>query len=109
MKIEIEDREQQLLPHHWELMERKIQLMVDMHKFAMIENEGSKPNWKKPHSSKFGLVIADGSFSEDGVHVEGRLTKNSFIFGVTVNTYEIAEKMKEQFGDRILEIYNKQI
>ena len=109
MKIEIEDKEQQLFPHNWELLTKKIQLFVDMQKFAMIENDGWVSNWKKYESAKWGLIINDGIVNERGVRAVGMNTRNSFVFGVTVKTLDIAEKMKEQFGDRINEIYNTQL
>jgi hypothetical protein len=86
-----------------DLMAEKCKLMVEMQNFAAVHNEGWKPNWSIG-ISKWGIAHnEDDSFIE-----EDYTTYNCFVFGITVKTKEIAEKMLEEFEERIKQFYNEQ-
>lgn len=77
----------------------KINLFNEMNHFALIHNEGWKADWKDVRKEKFGVGHRDGFEVVDGY------VCNTFLFGISVRTEEIADKMLDEFKDR-LEVYN---
>ena len=88
--------------HH--LYREKAYLMADMMKFAHARNDGWVPDWEDSEAKKWGL-IAD---AVEGIYLYSYFNVNTFIFGITVKSQEIAQEMLEEFGERIEKVYNKQ-
>ncbi|MDD4437953.1 MAG: hypothetical protein PHS04_07975 [Tissierellia bacterium] len=93
------------VPDIWQaLYEEKALLMADMMHFAYARNKGWVPDWGSRCKEKFGIVHEKyGVFK-----ARCRMSYNSFVFGVSVKSEEIAKEMLKEFGKRIEEIYNKQ-
>lgn len=87
---------------HAELVKEKMLLMQEMLAFAHVRNEGWEANWREG-VGKYGIIMI-----EDEVTVERYYITNSFIFGISVKSKEIAEEMLAIFGERIEKYYNKQ-
>ena len=87
-----------------ELVKDKMLLMQEMHAFAHVKNEGWEADWESRYEEKYGVVHEKyGVFK-----ARCRIAYNSFVFGVSVKSQEIAREMFKEFGERIEEIYNKQ-
>lgn len=84
------------------LLADKCNLMIEMWHFANVHNNGWKPNWNND-SKKYGVEKV-----HKGVGIESQGGYNSFVFGIAVKSIEIANKMLEEFKDKIEEVYNKQ-
>jgi hypothetical protein len=84
------------------LMAEKCKLMVEMQNFAAVYNEGWTPMWGLD-SNNYGIRVM-----ESKLFVTNSSSYNNFVFGVTVKSKEIAEKMLEEFGARIKKFYNEQ-
>lgn len=84
------------------LLGKKIDLMVEMHKFAQLRNEG----WSPKYSSGVyhaGIMGTGTQFTvARTAHCDG------FIFGIGFKTIEIAQEALQIFGERIKEVYNTQ-
>ena len=85
-----------------ELTKEKILLMQEMLAFAHVRNEGWQPNWGSEYS-KYGIVVQNNK-----IFCANRVISNEFAFGIAVKSKEIAEEMKDIFGDRLMLYYNKQ-
>jgi len=85
-----------------ELLAKKCNLMIEMHNFAYAMNEGWIPNWDI-NDFKWGISYCFGELGLEGLQIS-----NNLIFGITVKSQEIAERMLEEFGERIKEVYNRQ-
>lgn len=77
----------------------KINLFHEMNHYALIHNEGWKADWNDEEQNKCGIVYRDCFETTDCWQY------NDLLFGISVPTREIAEKMLEEFKDR-LEVYN---
>lgn len=84
-----------------ELVKEKMLLMQEMLAFAHVKNEGWEADWNDERY-KHGLVFYEG------LKVNKYTNFNWFIFGVAVKSIEIAQEMKDVFGERIEKFYNKQ-
>lgn len=85
-----------------ELMAKKVQLMIEMHNFASLRNDGWVADWFND-KIKFGIkVLHSGGF------IDCYSLQNTFAFGIAVKSKKIAEEMLSIFGDRINEVYNTQ-
>lgn len=70
-------------------------LMRDMMQFAHVHNEGWIPDWGNGNQYKFGIIFR-GKFSANS-----RTLYNDFVSYVAVRNQEIAEKMLNEFEDRL--------
>jgi hypothetical protein len=84
-----------------ELCEDKFTLMVELHNFCRVKNEGWVADWENGDAQKWGVI-----FSRN-LEVEDYWSINGFLGGFSVKSKEIAEEMLAEFGDRLL-IFNKQ-
>lgn len=104
-----------------QLIAEKCTLMLEMHQFAYYNNDGWIPDWSTHRQDKFGIrhstEIVFSQPTTEGFtvyHYNNRnsenatLHKNYFIFGISVKSRELAEKMLVEFGDRIKQLYNVQ-
>ena len=89
---------------HAKIVANKIQLMQEMHAFAHARNEGWIANWGGGSEKKFGVLYNVCK----GFEVSSSKVCNFFVFGIAVESKEIAQEMLEEFGERIEEIYNNQ-
>lgn len=85
-----------------ELIKEKILLMQEMQAFAHVRNEGWMPDWQDEGQKRYGIALEG-----DKIQLFRLTYVNSFVFGVTVKSREIAEEMLEIFGERIEKFYNK--
>ena len=86
------------------LLMNKVMLMQEMHAFAHVKNEGWVADWEDLSEEKFGILYS----TYEGLEVNCSMGCNYFIFGIAVKSKEIAEEMLAEFGERVVEIYNKQ-
>lgn len=77
----------------------KITLIIHMQSFADYHNDGWKADWCNNDQKKWGISSGRYRFTTDYDYVY-----NSFLFGISVKSEEIAEAMFEEFGEE-LEIY----
>lgn len=87
-----------------ELLKDKMLLMQEMYAFAHVRNRGEIFNWNiGSEQAKFGIEMFEGRCRINSLWV-----KNSFVFGISVKSREIAEEMFDIFGGRIEKYYNEQ-
>lgn len=84
------------------LVKEKMLLMQEMLAFAHVKNNGWEADWREV-GGKYGIVMI-----EDEITVKHYILVNSFIFGISVKSKEIAEEMLAIFGERIAKYYQKQ-
>lgn len=87
-----------------ELVKEKMLLMQEMFAFAHSKNEGWKPDWNTGEQKKWGIDVCK---NVPAVASYCWYT-NGYIFGITVKSKEIAEEMRDIFGERIKKYYNEQ-
>lgn len=87
-----------------ELIKEKVLLMQEMHAFSHVRNEGWMPDWQDEEQIKHGIAQR----GDDEIEVDWITYVNAFVFGIAVESREIAEEMLEIFGERIKKFYNKQ-
>ena len=87
-----------------ELVKEKMLLMQEMLAFAHVRNEGWTAHWEEDDQEKWG-IIHDEIVSTKFEVIQGWLS-NSFIFGITVKSREIAKEMFFIFGERVKKYYN---
>lgn len=80
-------------------IQNKCRLLVEMSNFAFSVNESWSPDWNDKEIKKYGIVLQNGQ----AVVKENELF-NVFVFGVVINSLNLAKEMLEEFKDRI-EIY----
>lgn len=83
-----------------EYLAEKLTLIQEMEVFAWLRNGNCKPNWYDIQKRKYGLV-AQHKNDENCLIVDFLQTTNNFLFGICVNSKEIANEMLKIFGDRI--------
>lgn len=87
-----------------QLVIEKILLIQEMLAFAHVRNNGWIPDWSiKKSTSKYG-IISDNEITKVGMSVY----VNHLVFGVAVQSEEIAKEMLEEFGERIQKYYSQQ-
>ena len=85
------------------ITKEKMLLMQEMLAFAYIKNGNWVADWTSKNQPKWGVFIYI-----DTPEVNWTINANNLVFGIAVESNEIAEEMLEIFGDRIKMFYNLQ-
>ena len=88
-----------------QLLADKCNLMIEMHNYAYAVNDGWIPDWNNNSQYKYGTH----SDYTGKIHSNNqRNTINDFLFGIVVNSHELAKEMLQEFGARLEKLYNQQ-
>ena len=77
-----------------EIISRKCNLIAEMTNFAIVHNNGWKPNWNS-EQTKFGIFYCGK------LGVGETVISNPFVFGIVVKSKNIAELMLKEFKEKL--------